>query len=106
MASKAYAVEITQAASEDFLVALSYYMRVAGKASAERFAARYAEVIDYLEDVPEAATKIGDTGCLWLPIRNHVLVYRIDDSASKVYVLRIHYGSSNWRQLLEKSATA
>ena len=101
MASEGYAVEVSQAADEDFRVALAYYMRVAGKSSAKKFVARYEDVLDYLETVPTAAPKIGDTGFHWLPICSHVLVYRVDEDASKVYAARMHYGSSNWREELE-----
>ena len=101
MASDKYSVEIAQAADEDFRVALAYYMRVAGRASAAKFVERLEDVLEHLEVVPTAAAKIGDSGFYWLPVRSHVLVYRIDEGLSKVYVARIHYGSSNWRKLIE-----
>ena len=104
MTSDGYAVEISQAADEDFRVALAYYLRVAGRPSAEKFIARYEDVIAYLETVPTAAAKIGATGFRWLPVRSHILVYRIDEKTSKVYVARMHYGSSNWREQLEENA--
>ena len=102
MASKGYVVEVSHAADEDFRIALAYYLRVAGRSSAEKFVARYEDVIGYLEAVPTAAATIGNTGFHWLPVRSHILVYRIDEMASKVYVARMHYGSSNWREELEK----
>lgn len=83
-------------------MALAYYMRVGGRTSAEKFVGRYEEVLGYLEAVPTSAAKIGRPGFHWLPVRNHILVYRIDEEASKVYVVRMHYGSSNWREQLEK----
>lgn len=106
MGSSAFRVEVTQKATEDLRVALAYYMRVAGRASAEKFLQRYDEIIAYLEDVPTIATKVGHTDLFWLQMRNHVLVYSVDEPASTVYVMRIHYGSSNWREIAGGGAHA
>ena len=93
----AYRVEISDPAARDIDEALSYILRDSLSA-AKSWHSDLTELLDLIADLPTRFGAMAEAKSLKLPYRSvmhhsHRVIYRIDDEAQVVYVVRVYHSA-------------
>ena len=101
-----YDLIITEAAHRDLEEALSYIAgHLANPAAAARLLKQVAVCYAQLRSFPALYERCRDPrlsalGYRKVPVGNYILIYRAEEAAHKIYILRFFYGSREYERLL------
>lgn len=97
MAQKQFEVVVTAPFVEDLLLAKNHLYEEVGPMSSRRLTDEFEIVVSNLKVLPSAGIRIKGTDYLWSPLGAFVAVYSIREKESVVYLERLFYISSDWK---------
>ena len=102
-----YEIEISEAAQNDFK---NIFLYISDNLCNKHAALRLMNLIDKnirsLAEMPEGYPLVKDEylrnkGIRFVVVKNYIIFYTVNESACKIYIIRILYGKRNWAYILQ-----
>ena len=103
---KRYSVHKSLQAARDLDMVVAYLVdTLKNPRAAEELLDGYENLLDSLEQMPTAHTKVRDgmlslAGYYWAPVSSYMVFFTIDEQDSLVHIHRIAHNKRNWANLV------